>query len=216
MCGRYASTARRTDLREQFQVDDDRADMLKEPDYNVAPTKLAPIVIARPPADGAKDPDAVRQLRLFKWGLVPFWAKDVKIGNRLVNARSETVHDKPAFRAAFKSRRCLIPVDAFYEWFETDQISDKTKKPLKQPFALPVNCTMYSSPGVPFPGEGTWCGVRSASAAGGEEIRSGQTRAGRPSGAGPTARPERLMNPQRHSPVTAEDRWSDNRRGTAR
>ncbi|MEV0803972.1 SOS response-associated peptidase family protein [Kribbella sp. NPDC050281] len=55
--------------------------------------------------------------------------------NRLVNARSETVHEKPAFRAAFKSRRCLIPVDAFYEWFETDKISEKTKKPLKQPFA---------------------------------------------------------------------------------
>ncbi|TCC52153.1 hypothetical protein E0H73_40165 [Kribbella pittospori] len=71
MCGRYASTARRTDLPEQFQVDDDKADELKEPDYNVAPTKFAPVVIARPPAGGPKGADAVRQLRLFKWGLLP-------------------------------------------------------------------------------------------------------------------------------------------------
>ncbi|MEU4293101.1 SOS response-associated peptidase family protein [Kribbella sp. NPDC026596] len=71
MCGRYASTARRADLLEQFQVDDDNADELKDPDYNVAPTKTAPVVIARPPGDGPKDADAVRQLRLFKWGLLP-------------------------------------------------------------------------------------------------------------------------------------------------
>ncbi|MFI6833717.1 SOS response-associated peptidase [Kribbella sp. NPDC050241] len=136
MCGRYASTARRADLLEQFQLDGDNADELKDPDYNVAPTKTAPVVIARAPSDGPRDADAVRQLRLFKWGLVPFWAKDSKIGNRMVNARSETVDEKPAYKAAFKSRRCLIPVDAFYEWFETDKISEKTKKPLKQPFAF--------------------------------------------------------------------------------
>jgi putative SOS response-associated peptidase YedK len=145
MCGRYASTSSRANLLEQFHVDDDNAAELKGPDYNVAPTKVAPVVIAREPSDGPKDADPVRQLRLFKWGLVPFWAKDSKIGNRMANARSETVHEKPAFRAAFKSRRCLIPVDAFYEWFETDQISEKTKKPLKQPFALPVNCTKHST-----------------------------------------------------------------------
>jgi len=136
MCGRYASTSSRARLLEQFQVDDDNAAELKGPDYNVAPTKVAPVVIARAPSDGPKDADPMRQLRLFKWGLVPFWAKEPKIGNRMANARSETVHEKPAFRAAFKSRRCLIPVDAFYEWFETDQISEKTKKPLKQPFAF--------------------------------------------------------------------------------
>ncbi|WP_165553687.1 SOS response-associated peptidase [Kribbella capetownensis] len=137
MCGRYASTARRTVLLEQFQVDGDNAEDLKSPDYNVAPTKTAPVVIARAPSGGPKDADAVRQLRLFKWGrLVPFWAEDAKIGNRMVNARSERVDEKPAYRAAFKSRRCRIPVDAFYEWFETDQISEKTKKPLKQPFAF--------------------------------------------------------------------------------
>jgi putative SOS response-associated peptidase YedK len=149
MCGRYASTARRADLLEQLQVDDDNADELKGPDYNVAPTNLAPVVLARPPADGPKDADAVRQLRLFKWGLVPFWAKDTKIGNKMVNARSETVHEKPAFRAAFKSRRCLIPVDAFHEWFETDKISEKTHKPLKQPFAFkPTDGTSLALAGM--------------------------------------------------------------------
>jgi putative SOS response-associated peptidase YedK len=136
MCGRYASTSSRARLLEQFHVDEDNAAELRGKDYNVAPTKVAPVVIARAPSDGPKDADPVRQLRLFKWGLVPFWAKEPKIGNRMANARSETVHEKPAFRAAFKSRRCLIPVDAFYEWFETDQISETTKKPLKQPFAF--------------------------------------------------------------------------------
>ena len=71
MCGHYASTARRADLLEQFQIDDDKADEPKGPDYNVAPTKLAPVVISRAPLDGPKDAAAVRQLRLFKWGLLP-------------------------------------------------------------------------------------------------------------------------------------------------
>jgi putative SOS response-associated peptidase YedK len=135
MCGRYASTASRANLLEQFQVDDKNADELKGPDYNVAPTKKAPVVVARVAKEAPED-DPGRELRLFRWGLIPFWAKDLKIGNKLVNARAETVHEKPSFRTAFRSKRALIAVDAFYEWLETDQISEKTGQPLKQPFAL--------------------------------------------------------------------------------
>lgn len=136
MCGRYASTASRANLLEQFVVDEKNADELRGPDFNVAPTKQAPVVIARAERDSADEVEPVRQLRTFRWGLVPFFAKDLKIGSRLINARAETVHEKPSFRAAFKSRRALVPVDAFYEWLETEQVSESTGKPLKQPFAL--------------------------------------------------------------------------------
>ncbi len=94
------------------------------PDYNVAPTKPVYAVLTRPEkpekpeAGGAAPPDGgpVRELRVVRWGLVPFWAKDVKIGSRLINARAETVAEKPAFRRAFARRRCLLPADGFYEW----------------------------------------------------------------------------------------------------
>lgn len=80
MCGRYASTSSRANLLEQFQVDDDNAAELKGPDYNVAPTTVAPVVIARAPSDGPKDADAVRQFRLFKWGLYRTSARPVMVG----------------------------------------------------------------------------------------------------------------------------------------
>jgi putative SOS response-associated peptidase YedK len=91
-------------------------------------------VLARPPRD-ARDADPVRQLRSLKWGLVPSWAKDPKIGSRLINARAETVHEKPAFRRAFATRRLLVPVSGFYEWFPTQQVAT-SGKPVKQPFYL--------------------------------------------------------------------------------
>lgn len=78
------------------------------PRYNVAPTQDAPVIIA---GEGGE-----RRMGTMRWGLVPFWADDPSIGNRLINARSETVAEKPAFRAAFRSRRCLVPMDGFYEW----------------------------------------------------------------------------------------------------
>jgi hypothetical protein len=163
MCGRYASTASRADLLEQFVVEEKNADELRGPDFNVAPTKQAPVVIARA---GNEDGDPVRELRSFRWGLLPFWAKDIKVGAKMVNARAESVHEKPAYRRAFKSQRALIPVDAFYEWLETDQVG-KSGKPLKQPFALPVNCTKHSRLGGRFLSERTWCGDGLAAAVGG-------------------------------------------------
>lgn len=125
MCGRYASARKRIELLEEFSVQSDRVAEDLKPDYNVAPTKPVYAVMTRQPddrdgeADGratASDGAAERQLRVVRWGLVPFWAKDVKIGSRMINARAETVAEKPAFRRAFAQRRCLLPADGYYEW----------------------------------------------------------------------------------------------------
>ncbi|TNY38454.1 SOS response-associated peptidase [Thermomonospora catenispora] len=132
MCGRYASTWARQELIEQFQVRLDAAGDAVRPDYNIAPTKQVPAVLARPTEESAEE--AVRQLRALRWGLVPSWAKDVKIGNRLINARAETVHEKPSFRRAFAKRRCLLPADGFYEWY-TPQAAEG-RRPVKQPFFI--------------------------------------------------------------------------------
>src|SRR5919202_221698 len=88
------------------------------PDYNVAPTKEVYAVVERLPRseDDEQESAPERQLRTLRWGLVPSWAKDPSIGNRMINARMETVADKPAFRRAFAARRCLLPADGFYEW----------------------------------------------------------------------------------------------------
>ncbi|WP_129665696.1 SOS response-associated peptidase [Phytoactinopolyspora endophytica] len=134
MCGRYVVRQSADDLAEEFGVDRVEVHERLEPDYNVAPTKTSPVVLARPPRD-AKDAGPVRQLRVLTWGLVPSWAKDPKIGSRLINARAETVHEKPAFRRAFGTRRLIIPTSGFYEWFPTQQRTT-SGKPVKQPFYL--------------------------------------------------------------------------------
>jgi putative SOS response-associated peptidase YedK len=142
MCGRYASARKRIELLEEFRVERDRVTEPLAADYNVAPTKPVYAVIsreARPEeaasqAQGAADAAAApalqpgvtgvaRELRVVRWGLVPFWAKDPKIGSRLINARAETVDSKPAFRQAFKRRRCLLPADGYYEWQRPDGAS---------------------------------------------------------------------------------------------
>ncbi|MFD7161130.1 SOS response-associated peptidase [Kribbella sp. NPDC059898] len=135
MCGRYASVASRADLLERFAVDENNADELRGQDFNVTPTKTNPVVIARVLPDAGDDADPARELRAFRWGLLPFWAKTLGAGAKMINARAETVHEKPAYRSAFKSRRALIPCDAFYEWLETEQVG-KAGRRLKQPFAL--------------------------------------------------------------------------------
>jgi putative SOS response-associated peptidase YedK len=82
--------------------------------------------------EGAAGPEGVRELRVVRWGLVPFWAKDISIGSRLINARAETVASKPAFRRAFARHRCLLPADGFYEW----EKSGDPKHPRKQPYYI--------------------------------------------------------------------------------
>jgi putative SOS response-associated peptidase YedK len=148
MCGRYASSRRPEDLVEEFEIDQSEVRETLVPDYNVAPTKEVYAVVSRPPSK-EKDRPAQRQLRVLTWGLVPSWAKDPAIGNRLINARVETVAEKPAFRKAFASRRCLLPADGFYEWYtpEEDEADDlpsgedeggrkKKQRPRKQPFFI--------------------------------------------------------------------------------
>lgn len=135
MCGRYVAAARPDDLAEEFGVERVEVRENLQPDYNVAPTKVSPVVLARLPKDAADDAEPVRQLRDLTWGLVPSWAKDRKIGSRMINARAETVHEKPAYRRAFAARRMILPIDGFYEWFPTKEIG-KSGKPLKQPFYL--------------------------------------------------------------------------------
>jgi putative SOS response-associated peptidase YedK len=87
------------------------------------------------PRDAEEKEPPERQLRVLSWGLVPSWAKDPAIGNKMINARMETVAEKPAFRRAFASRRCLLPADGYYEWYPTSQLG-KSGKPLKQPFFI--------------------------------------------------------------------------------
>lgn len=108
MCGRYAASRNPDDLVEEFEVERVETVECFEPDYNVAPTKPVPAVLVR---------GGQRKLRLLRWGLVPSWAADPSIGSRLINARVETVADKPAFRRALAARRCLLPADGYYEWY---------------------------------------------------------------------------------------------------
>jgi putative SOS response-associated peptidase YedK len=151
MCGRYASARKRIELLEEFRVERDRVAEPLRPDYNVAPTKAVYAVMTRgaspseaqspdsPPAEAAAgSADVARELRVVRWGLVPFWAKDPSIGSRLINARAETVASKPAFRRAFTRRRCLLPADGYFEWQRPDGTeSDKPGgKGSKQPYYI--------------------------------------------------------------------------------
>jgi putative SOS response-associated peptidase YedK len=118
MCGRYATTRTPDELADRFgaQVADALTERSVdiEPDWNMAPTKPAPIVVQRPARD---DKPAYREVLAAQWGLVPSWAKDPKIGSRMINARSETVAEKPAFAKAFAQRRAIVPADGYYEWY---------------------------------------------------------------------------------------------------
>lgn len=107
MCGRFVSSSDANDIAAYFGASP-RSELLLDPSYNVAPSNDVYVII---------DSDAgERRLDAYHWGLVPRWAKDPKIGNRLINARAESVADKPAFRSALKRRRCIVPADGFYEW----------------------------------------------------------------------------------------------------
>jgi len=119
MCGRYTLTALDEQLREEFDL------IVNEPlrpRYNIAPTQNVPVILAT---------DSGRELRELRWGLVPSWAKDIKIGVGMINARSEEAANKPAFRAAMRKRRCLVPCTGFFEWKLI--ADDKSRHPKKQP-----------------------------------------------------------------------------------
>lgn len=120
MCGRFASTQTDAELRDAFRVMEIVGEELP-PSYNVAPTQMVRTVLERSPRDEPGDPP-IRQLRSARWGLLPSWAKDPKMGNRLINARSETITEKPAFMTAASKRRCIIPASpGYFEWQNTEQ-----------------------------------------------------------------------------------------------
>jgi putative SOS response-associated peptidase YedK len=110
MCGRYAFYSPSEATAALFGVSS--ASEVARPGYNIAPTQTVAAV--------RRDTDDVPQLVGLRWGLIPFWAKDPAIGNRMINARAETVAEKPSFRAAFRKRRCLVLADGFYEWHKKD------------------------------------------------------------------------------------------------
>lgn len=124
-------------LAEKFRLSEEP---VLEPRYNIAPTQLAAIIRLR-----AKDPE--RKLVFVKWGLIPSWAKDRSIGPKLINARAESAAEKPAFRASFRYRRCLVPADGFYEWKHGPK---KGSKQSKQPYLI------TSADGEPFAFAGLW------------------------------------------------------------
>lgn len=142
MCGRYTLAAPVNELVEQFDIDEYPSSITTS--YNIAPTQEVAAVIAE---------DEKRKLEMLRWGLVPAWADDPSIGNRMINARSETVAEKPSFRKAFKDRRCLVLSDGFYEWRRTPDG--------KQPYYI------HMKDGSPFAFAGLWESWRDA-----QEIRS--------------------------------------------
>jgi putative SOS response-associated peptidase YedK len=124
MCGRYGRRADKQRIAEWMQAHDTNVfdDTYLAPSYNVAPKSFQPVVRLEPET-------GERELTVMRWGLVPFWAKDTKIGFSTINAKAETVPTSPTFREAWKRRRCLVPAEWFYEWRKLDEKH-------KQPYAI--------------------------------------------------------------------------------
>ena len=114
MCGRFSLTVNEAELNLRFKLAGGDAPYV--PRYNGAPTQLLAVITGESP----------NKLSYFRWGLIPPWAKDISIGSKMINARAETLTEKPSFRAPLYSRRCLVPADGFYEWQQ-----DAAKQPYR-------------------------------------------------------------------------------------
>ncbi len=140
MCGRFSQTSSPEVVAEQFGFGD--APLFLKPRYNIAPSQ--PVAVVRAHSDSGK-----RECLLLRWGLIPLWAKDPAIGYKMINARAETVSEKPAFRGPFRNRRCLILADGFYEW----QQEGRRKQPFyirlkdRRPFAFAGLWDRWEPPG---------------------------------------------------------------------
>jgi putative SOS response-associated peptidase YedK len=133
MCGRFTLTQSPEQVAQAFGLE---AVPDFPPRYNIAPSQAVGVVMRR---QAVSKPE----FRLMRWGLIPSWAKDASIGTKLINARSETVTEKPSFRAAFKYRRCLIPADGFYEWQKAQRGA------AKQPFYFSLaDSTLFAFAGL--------------------------------------------------------------------
>jgi putative SOS response-associated peptidase YedK len=135
MCGRFTQERPTSDLAEIFEAED----LADEPGgrFNVAPTDEAVVVVQR---------EGRRAIKAYRWGLIPHWAEDAKVGTRMFNARAETLGSSPVFREAFRKRRCLVPVDSFYEWRREGRV--------RQPFRI------VRADGRPLALAGLWAGWR--------------------------------------------------------
>ena len=142
MCGRYTAAKDFGELIKLMGIVMARVPFFA-PRYNIAPTQMAPVIFhERHPLSSNFGAAGQPAVKLMRWGLIPSWAKDESVGNALINARSETIESRTAFREAFKHRRCLIPADSFFEWQERDG--------KRQPFRV-----MLKS-GEPFCFAGLW------------------------------------------------------------
>ncbi len=136
MCGRYTLTVDPAELREMLALGDVPSDL--QPRYNIAPTQNVPVITS------AED----RKVEMFHWGLIPSWAKDPSMSGRMINARAETLHEKPAYRVPFARKRCLVLADGFFEW----QHQEKSKRPFfiqlksHEPFAFAGLWDHWASP----------------------------------------------------------------------
>ena len=118
MCGRFSLTVGLEEVAQHFMVE--KVESVEErPRYNIAPTQKVPVIVS----EAGK-----RQLVTMRWGLTPYWAKDTSFSSRMINARGETVAQKPAFRKPFQQHRCLVPADGYYEW--------KNEEGRKQPYRI--------------------------------------------------------------------------------
>jgi putative SOS response-associated peptidase YedK len=178
MCGRFAQQRPTSELAEIFDAEDLAADLGAR--FNVAPTDNAAVVVQR---------DDRRAVTAYRWGLIPHWSESPKTGNRMFNARAESLDRNPAFRYAFGRHRCLVPVDAFYEWRREGNV--------RQPYAV------ARPDGGPMALAGLWAGWRDDDT--GEVIRSFTV---------VTTGPNELMRPIHDRmpvviPESAWDRWLD-------
>lgn len=141
MCGRYTL---RTSPQQFLQLSLFGQEAFEEPRYNIAPTQDVPVVRVRQTDEESRSGKARYEVANMRWGLVPSWAGDLRMGSRLINSRSETAAEKPSFRNAFIHRRCLIPADGFYEW----KAVPRAKK--KQPYLIEMRNSQ------PFAFAGLW------------------------------------------------------------
>jgi putative SOS response-associated peptidase YedK len=155
MCGRFVSSSSPERIAAHFGAVTDVEPL--GPNYNVAPTNDIYGVVA---VDAAGGGDGKLELQVFHWGLVPVWAKDVNVGQRMINARAETIAEKPAFKGVFKKHRCIIPMDGFYEWAPGVDGGPVTKagKPVKRPHFI------HRVDGEPLAVAGIWSAWRDRAA----------------------------------------------------
>jgi putative SOS response-associated peptidase YedK len=127
MCGRYSFSPEIQQIIQKFKIDEITFEYT--PRYNIAPGQLIPAILAH---------ESKNRLGQLKWGLIPYWAKDEKIAFKTINAKAETVHEKPAFKHAFKRKRCIIPADGFYEWKKTESGKQPMRITMKsgEPFGM--------------------------------------------------------------------------------